>query len=168
MIHVYTGPGKGKTSAALGTALRSLGWGNRVALIRFLKNRPSGECRALTAFDNCVIHRFGRGVLLTRDTIVPEDCRLAEEGLRRARETVKKRRADLLILDEINVALFFDLLAPEDILSLIDHTPPEIELILTGRNCPPEIIRRADYVTRFEEISHPYQRGIQGRRGIEY
>ena len=168
MIHIYTGPGKGKTSAALGTALRSLGWGRQVVIIQFLKNRPGGEERALEAFDNCVIHRFGRGVFLRPETIQPEDRRLAAAGLERARAVVEKQRADLLILDEINVALFFNLLSPGDILTLIDQAPPEIELILTGRKCPPEIIRRADYATRFEEVAHPGRRGVAARQGIEY
>ena len=168
MIHVYTGNGKGKTTASLGLALRSLGWGRRVALLQFLKLRETGELRGLAGFKNCIIRQFGREDFITEETANDMDRQLAEEGCLKAEEILCDKTADLVILDEINVALHMKLIEITRVMDLIAACPPEIELVLTGRDCPPEIISLADYISEIKEIKHPYRKGIIAREGIEY
>ncbi len=168
MIHVYTGNGKGKTTASLGLALRSLGWGRRVALLQFLKLRETGELRGLAGFKNCIIRQFGREDFITEETANDMDRQLAEEGCLKAEEILRDKTADLVILDEINVALHMKLIEITRVMDLIKACPPEIELVLTGRDCPPEIISLADYISEIKEIKHPYRKGIIAREGIEY
>ncbi|MFH1038904.1 MAG: cob(I)yrinic acid a,c-diamide adenosyltransferase [PVC group bacterium] len=168
MIHIYTGDGKGKTTAALGLALRSLGWGKRVCLIQFLKMRPSGEIASLTRFENCRVLRFGSEECILARPPGQDDRREAQEGLDRAEEILREKSADLLILDEINLALDLGLLDAAGVLSLIAGCPPEIELVLTGRNCPGGILSRADYVSEIREVRHPYRKCIAARQGVEY
>lgn len=168
MIHVYTGNGKGKTTSALGMALRSLGIGRKVAVIQFLKGVETGEIKGLDRFDNCLLRQFGTKELIVK---LPADdiyLQLVEEGCSLAEKILRDRAADLLILDEINIALDLGLVEIKRIVDLIRNCPEEIELILTGRNCPPEIIDCADYVSEILEIKHPFQIGITAREGIEY
>jgi len=168
MIHVYTGNGKGKTTAAIGLALRSLGWGSRVALLQFLKLNASGELRGLARFKNCKVQQFGTENFITEETADELDRQLAEDGCSRAEEILSDKSADLVILDEINVALHLKLIEIKRIIDMIAVCPPEIELVLTGRDCPSEIISLADYVSEIKEIKHPYRNGITAREGIEY
>jgi cob(I)alamin adenosyltransferase len=169
MIHVYTGDGKGKTTASLGLALRCLGWGKRVCLIQFLKKGDGyGELRSLRAFPGCECVQFGRGELLTPDNVSPFDSREAARGLEHARMVVREKRADLLILDEINFVLHIGLIGIEEVKDLIRNCPAEIEIVLTGRHCPGEIKDLADYVSDMREIKHPYRQGKEGRKGIEF
>lgn len=169
MIHVYTGTGKGKTTAAVGLALRALGWGKKVCLIHFLKGRGvSGEDRILGRLRSCRIVRCGRGCLLKRETVRPLDRREAEKGMAEARAVVAGRRADLLILDELAVALHFGLIPTAEAEKLVRSCPKGMELVITGRRCPRSLLRLADYASDVRELDHPYQRGIKGRRGIEY
>ena len=168
MIQIYTGNGKGKTTASLGLALRSLGWGRRVALLQFLKVRETGELRGLAGFKNCIIQQFGREDFITEETADEMDRQLAEEGCLKAEEILRDKTADLVILDEINVAIHLKLIEITRVMDLITACPPEIELVLTGRDCPPEIISLADYVSEIKEIKHPYRNGINAREGIEY
>jgi cob(I)alamin adenosyltransferase len=168
MIHVYTGNGKGKTTAAIGLALRSLGRGRRVALIQFLKGQDTGEIKGLARFKNCKIRRFGTEHFITEEAGTELDRQLAEEGCSWAEEILRDKSADLVILDEINVALHLKLIEITRLTDLIASCPPEIELVLTGRNCPPEIISLADYAGEIKEIRHPYKDGVTAREGIEY
>ncbi len=165
MIHVYTGDGKGKTTAALGLALRSLGWGKRVCLIQFLKAQASGEVEALTRFENCRVFRFGSRECLLDRPVSREDRRAAREGLKRAEEILREKAADLLILDEINVADRPATAGDGRVRNLIEICPPAVEMVLTGRNCPAEILAVADYVSDVREITHPYRKGIAERQG---
>ena len=168
MIQIYTGNGKGKTTAALGLALRALGWGKRVRIVQFLKQSTTGELKGLARFENCEIRQFGRDQFITRQTAEAIDHRLAKEGFARAEEIIRAQDVDLLILDEINVALDLNLLDLDRVRDLIKLCPPEIELVLTGRDAPPGIISLADYVSEIKEIKHPYQKGRMARKGIEY
>jgi|AntAceMinimDraft_9_1070365.scaffolds.fasta_scaffold272929_1 cob(I)alamin adenosyltransferase len=168
MIQVYTGNGKGKTTAAIGLALRSLGRGRRVALLQFLKLNETGEMRGLSRFENCQVQQFGTSDFITEETAKELDRQLAQEGCSRAEEILCDKAADLVILDEINVALHLKLIKLERVIDLIAACPPEIELVLTGRDCPPEIISLADYVSEIKEIKHPYRKGIIAREGIEF
>ncbi|MCX6348848.1 MAG: cob(I)yrinic acid a,c-diamide adenosyltransferase [Candidatus Aureabacteria bacterium] len=169
LIQVYTGDGKGKTTAAVGLAARALGWGKKVCLIQFMKGGACyGELKILGKIRGCRTARFGRGCLLRKGTIKPIDRREAEKGLAFAGEVVAERKADVVILDEINVAVHFGLIPREEVTKLIQRCPKRIELVLIGRRCPREIMRLADYVSDIREIKHPYRKGVQGRRGIEY
>ncbi|MDP8235261.1 MAG: cob(I)yrinic acid a,c-diamide adenosyltransferase [Candidatus Erginobacter occultus] len=168
MLHIYTGNGPGKTTAALGLALRSLGRGKRVALVQFLKKRPSGEILSLARFKNCLVRRFGKEEFLLDRPPDPEDFREAAAGMEETEKILRERSADLLILDEINVALDLELLPPARVIKLIADCPPGIDLVLTGRNCPAEILDRADYAVESREIRHPFRQGKGPREGIEF
>ncbi len=169
MIHIYTGDGKGKTTAALGLAVRALGWGKRVSLVQFMKKGSKyGELKSLGDFENCEIIQTGRDELLTPENVQPVDYEEAEKGLEYAEEILREKQADLLILDEINFALQIGLLKVGEIEALVRSCPPEVELVLTGRGCPEELRKLADYVSEIKEIKHPYREGVEGRKGIEY
>ncbi len=168
MLHIYTGNGPGKTTAACGLALRFLGRGKRVVLVQFLKKRPSGEILSLARFENCLVRRFGKKEFLLDRPPDPEDFREAEAGMEETEKILRARSADLLILDEINVALDLELLPPARVIKLIADCPPGIDLVLTGRYCPTEILSRADYAVEVREIRHPFRTGDGPREGIEF
>ncbi len=167
-IQLYTGNGKGKTTAALGAALRAVGHGKRVVMIQFMKGRLYGELEAARSLAGFAIEQHGRDEFV--DPKHPEaiDRELAERGWRRAEEVVRAGDADLLILDEINVAVSFGLIELAKALSFMREKPPCLELILTGRYAPQEMIDLADTVTEMREIRHHYSRGVAARKGIEY
>ncbi len=168
LIQVYTGNGKGKTTAALGLALRACGHGYKVAMVQFMKKNESyGEVQASKYLSGFSLFQFGRNVFVKRD---PDkiDIELAKEGLLFAKELMQKKEYDILILDEINVALDFGLLTEEEVLELLDEKPPNMELILTGRYAKDSIVERADLVTEMKQIKHPYEKGIMAREGIEF
>ena len=169
LVQVYTGEGKGKTTAALGLALRAAGHGLCVVIVQFMKGWPGyGELKAVEDLPAVTIHPFGRSSWVHPDQPQAEDLARASEALAFAREIVVGRKADLVILDEINVALDYRLLELKDVLSLLDDRPNEVELVLTGRGAHPEVIRRADLVTEMRVIRHPYDKGVGARRGIEF
>ena len=169
MIHVYTGDGKGKTTAALGLALRAAGHGRRTYIGQFMKGQDYGELRAARMLgDLLTIEQYGKPTFVHVDRVTEEDIRMARCGLATARTAMLGGTFDLVVLDEINVALHFGLLSLQDVLELIDARPPQVELVLTGRRVPQAILDRADYVTIMQEAKHPYRRGIQARKGIEF
>ena len=169
LIHVYTGEGKGKTTAALGLAMRAAGQSLKVYIIQFMKGWPHyGELESLKRHPNITIRQFGRPDYVSKESPEPVDIRLAGEALEHGREIVKSGDYDVVVLDEINVALEWHLIELQDVLSLLDQKPQAVELILTGRYAHPEVIARADLVTEMREIKHPYHKGIISRRGIEY
>ena len=170
MIQVYTGDGKGKTTAALGLACRAVGHGFKVIMIQFLKgNLEYGElqtARKLAPY--LTIKQMGRGCLLERkEHPEPEDIAAAQEAMALAREILRGGDYNIVILDEINVALDLGLIDKEAVIQLMDERPSHVELILTGRYAPSEIIERADLVTEMKEIKHYYEQGIPARMGIE-
>ena len=170
MIQVYTGDGKGKTTAALGLACRAVGHGFKVIIIQFLKgNMEYGEIEtAKKLAPYLTIKQMGRGCLLEKNNKPdPEDIAAAQEGMALAHEILRGGDYDIVILDEINVALDLGLVDTETVLRLMDERPKHVELVLTGRYVPPEIIERADLVTEMVEIKHYYEQGIQARMGIE-
>jgi len=163
-VHVYTGNGKGKTSAALGLCLRAVGRGLNCCFIQFLKGRVSGEIEAVKAFPNFHFIQTGRP---DYDFCTTElDRQLALKGLKLAEELMDK--FDILVLDEINIAVHLGLIPLSRVISLIEKKPPNLELVLTGRHAKAEIIRRADYVTEFCLVKHPFYRGENAREGIDY
>jgi cob(I)alamin adenosyltransferase len=169
LIQVYTGEGKGKTTAALGLALRAAGHGLRVEIIQFMKGWPGyGELKGVDLLPGVAIHPFGREGWVHPNQPEPEDVARAAEALDFAREAMAGGQIDIVILDEINVALDYGLLSLQHVLRLLEGKPPAVELILTGRNADPEVIRRADLVSEMRKVKHPFDSGLTARQGIEY
>lgn len=168
LVQVYTGEGKGKTTAALGLALRALGRGLRVFMLQFLKGDDTGELHAGRLFgDRFIIEQTGLKGFIRRDRIAEADIHRAQAALQRAREVLTSGDYDLVILDEINVAMYFELIPVREVLHLLQDRAPYVEVVLTGRYAPEEIIAAADLVTEMKNIKHYYQAGIPARRGIE-
>jgi cob(I)alamin adenosyltransferase len=168
-IHVYTGDGQGKTQAAFGLALRALGRGFKVIVIQFMKGADSGENLIQKRLaPDFKIYRFGRTKFIKKGEAEKEDIELAKKGLAHALKMAKTHQPDILILDEINVALDFGLLTLDEVLKFLDEIPKGIEIVLTGRNAKKEIIDRADLVTNMKKVKHYYDKGLQARLGIEY
>lgn len=166
-VHVYTGNGKGKTSAALGLALRALGYGMKVYIAQFLKGMDYGELHSLKRFENVTLERFGRPRFI-HGKPDEEDVKLAMEGLKRCREVVSSGEYDIVIMDEANIAVFLGLISVKDLLEVIAKRHERTEVIITGRYAPKELIDVADLVTEMVEIKHYYSKGVQARKGIEY
>ena len=166
-IHVYTGNGKGKTTAMLGLALRAAGAGLRIYIGQFIKNSESGEMKAIREkFPDINFEQYGTGLILNR-AINKEDIKTAKNGLNKACEAIFSNKYDLVMLDEINVAAHLNLLAVEDIVNIMKQKPENVELVLTGRYAAAEIIEAADLVSEIAEIKHYYKKGIEAREGIE-
>jgi cob(I)alamin adenosyltransferase len=171
LIMVNTGPGKGKTTAAMGTALRAVGSGLRVLMLQFLKGSwHYGELDAVEAFgDRFVIKQMGRGFVKVGGAETdPEDIRLVEECWTEAEAAIGSGEWDLVVLDEINYAIAYKMLDVEKVVNALQHKPEMVHVILTGRSAHPTILELADTVTEMREVKHAYQKGIQAQRGIEY
>lgn len=169
LVQVYTGDGKGKTSSAFGLALRAVGRGLKVYIIQFIKGGfDYGELYVVDRLPNLKLKAFGRGKFVTERPPGKEDVELAQEALALSQEVVKSGEYDIVILDEISVALNLKLISLEKVLELIKHKPKHVELVLTGRSAPGEIIKAADLVTEMREVKHPFHKGYQARKGIEY
>ncbi len=166
MIQVYTGNGKGKTTAAMGLALRAAGAGFNVYIAQFAKGHLCSEHKALKKLKNIKVEQFGRDCFIGHKP-VQADIVLAHQGLERAKKIIAGKKYRLIILDEINIALKLRLVPLKEVLDLIKHTPDGIELVLTGRYAPSQLIRSADLVSRIEEVKHYYKRGFRARKGIE-
>jgi cob(I)alamin adenosyltransferase len=167
-IHVYTGPGKGKTTAALGLGLRAVGAGLKVYMIQFMKGRRYSEIDALEHLDNFTIVQYGRDEFISKEKPEQVDIDLAKQGFNHAQEIIKKGAYDVVILDEINVALDYNLIALQDVIQLLEKKPDHLELVLTGRYAPAELVKMADLVTEILEIKHPFQEGVLARKGIDH
>ena len=167
-IHVYTGPGKGKTTAALGLGLRAAGAGFRVHMIQFMKGRRYSELDSIENLANFTFSQHGRDEFVSKENPEQIDIDLAQEGFTYAKDITKSSKYDLVILDELNVAVDYNLIALDEVIELIEQKPEKLELVLTGRDAHPEIIKIADLVTEMLEIKHPYQQGVTGRKGIDF
>ena len=169
LVLVFTGDGKGKTTAALGTVLRALGHGMRVYIVFFMKgNHDYGEYRTLSKLPNVSLSSFGFGKLTDPANIRPEEREQAKLALEAARKAVASGRYDLVVLDEVNVALAFNLIDLGDVIKLLKDRPASVELILTGRYAVSQIIDEADLVTEMVKVKHPFDSGVKARKGIEY
>jgi cob(I)alamin adenosyltransferase len=169
LVQVYTGDGKGKTTAALGLALRACGHGLSVYMIQFMKGDIEyGELKAAQWIPKLTIIQFGRPDFVNRENPLDVDIEFANKALIHAKDIISSKNHDIVILDELNVALDFKLVDVKDVLTLIDTKPKNVELIITGRNAPKEILDRADLITNMENIKHPYDSGITARCGIEH
>jgi cob(I)alamin adenosyltransferase len=167
LIQVYTGNGKGKTTAALGLAIRAAGAGLKVFIIQFVKGRYYSELKVLKDIKNIKIEQYGKGCFIKKKPD-KKDIELAKKGLARAREVIAQRIYDLLILDEINIALNLKLLRLKDVVEFIKNASDKIELILTGRYAHPKIIKIADLVSEIKEVKHYFKKGVKAKKGIEY
>ncbi len=169
LIQVYTGDGKGKTTAAVGLGLRAAGHGFRVFLLQFMKGDPEyGELLALRRVPGFEFEQYGRRSFVKWREPDPEDLGPAAAGMERAGALLRAARHDLVILDEILCAVDYGLVPEVEVLALLDLKPAGMELVLTGRDAGPSILARADLVTEMREVRHPFTRGIPARKGIEF
>jgi len=166
-VHIYTGDGKGKTTAAIGLALRAAGADMKVFIAQFLKAKASSEFIPLTKLsDSITFVQYGRDCLI-KETPTEEDKALAQQGLAESRQAIMSGKYDLVIMDEANVAVWFALLSVDDLLDVIKKKPSQVELVITGRKADPRLIEAADLVTEMKEIKHYYTKGVTARYGIE-
>ena len=166
-VHVYTGDGKGKTTAALGLALRAAGHGGKVFIGQFMKGQYYGELTSLERVPGIRIEQVGDEGCIRKEEVTDRHVRHAHQGLARIRGIMAEGDCSLIILDEICVAIWFGLVTTDQVLDLVDEKPESTELVLTGRQAPQELIRRADLVTEMREIKHYYTQGVLARNGIE-
>jgi len=172
MVHVYYGDGKGKTTAALGLAIRAAGCGKNVVIVQFLKGWNCGEHKTVSQIPNI---EFIRGKPVSNKFVfeMTEDEKQEtkashDESLQKAIELIESGKCDVLIMDEVIEAYSLDVLDSELILGLIDRKPGSLEIIITGHNSEPAFIERADYITEMKKHKHPYDEGITARKGIEF
>ncbi|MFQ5996450.1 MAG: cob(I)yrinic acid a,c-diamide adenosyltransferase [Dehalococcoidales bacterium] len=169
LVQVFTGNGKGKTSAALGTVLRAVGHGLRVYIVFFMKGKyPYGEFSTLPKLPNVDIASFGLRCFIDPANINPEEIEQAKLALSAARKAMLSGNYDIVVLDEVNVALHFKLIELDEVIRLLSEKPPKVELILTGRYADAKLIESADLVTEMVKLKHPYDKGVKARKGIEY
>ena len=167
-IHVYTGPGKGKTTAAIGLGIRAAGAGLKVYMIQFMKGRRYSEINTIEKIPNFTLIQFGRDEFVSKENPEQIDIDLAKKGFIHADNIINNGKYDLVILDEINVVIDYNLIPLNKLIKLIENKPENIELVLTGRYAHPEISKLAHVVTEMLEIKHPYQKGITARKGIDF
>jgi cob(I)alamin adenosyltransferase len=166
-VQVYTGDGKGKTTAAIGLSVRAIGAGLRVFLAQFVKGMVYSELKSLERFSpQLIVKQYGRAQFV-HNKPTEEDIAAARAGYEEVRKIVTSGKYDLVILDEANIAVHFKMLSVEDLLRIIDEKPESVELIFTGRNADPRLIERADVVTEMKEVKHYYKKGVAARPGIE-
>ena len=166
-LHVYTGNGKGKTTAALGLALRAAGAGMRVFFAQFIKGMKYSEIRALERLDDCIsVRQYGRGCFID-GAPAPEDIDAAKAGIDEIRLACTRESFDLVILDEAAIACHFKLFSAAELIDVIRSIPPRSEIVVTGRYAPDELTQTADLVTEMKEIKHYFTGGVQARKGIE-
>ena len=172
LVIVYTGNGKGKTTAALGMALRATGYDHKICMIQFIKGSwHYGEMDSVEKLGpNFELIAVGKGFVGIIDDKSPkeEHQKIAQEAIKISKEKINSKKYDLIILDEINYAVNLDLINVEDVIELIENKPESLNLVLTGNHVKPEIIEIADLVTEMKEIKHPYQLGIKAKKGIDF
>jgi len=169
LVQIFTGDGKGKTSAALGAVLRALGHGLRVYFVYFMKgDYPYGERSILSSLSNVDMASFGQKGFVDPANVKPEEKEQARLALAAAREAMLSGNYDLVVLDEVNLAVAWKLVELDEVVRLINDKPQNVELILTGRRADAKLVQMADLVTEMLKIKHPYDKGIKARQGIEY
>ncbi len=169
LVQVFTGEGKGKTTAALGAVIRALGHGLRAYIVYFMKgSHPYGEGNILSKLPNITIARFGSLEFVDPANVKPEEKEQARQALAAAREATLSGSYDLVVLDEVNLAVAWKLVELDEVVRLITDKPQNVELILTGRQADTRLVQQADLVTEMLKIKHPYDKGLTARKGIEY
>ena len=168
-IQIYTGNGKGKTTAAIGQAVRAAGFGLQTYFVMFMKEFPYNEVKSLKKLKDLItIVQVGKDDFVYKKVPPSEEEKLKiKNALDTAKTKMLSSEYDLIVLDEIFVSIYFGLVSKEEVISFIDTKPENVELIMTGRYCPQEIIDKADLVTEMKEVKHYYEKGILARRGIE-
>lgn len=166
-VQVYTGDGKGKTTAALGLAVRAAGHGMKTYIGQFMKGRHYGELDALKNISEITVEQYGDVACIRKEDVSDRDVRMARQGLEKVRSAIDSDAFDIVVMDEINVAVWFGLLEVAEVRALVKSRPAQVELILTGRRAPAELMEVADLVTEMKEVKHYYQHGIVARTGIE-
>jgi cob(I)alamin adenosyltransferase len=168
-IQIYTGNGKGKSTAAIGQAMRAAGFGLKTFIIQFMKEYPYNEITSLSNLKEWIeIEQCGNDDYVYKKELPPvNEVEKGKKGLQRAKDKMLSGNYDLIILDEICVAIYFKLFSTENVLEFVKCKPDHVELILTGRYCPQELIDIADLVTEMKEVKHYYQTGVLARKGIE-
>ncbi len=166
-VQVYTGDGKGKTTAALGLAVRAFGAGLNIYMAQFVKGMKYSEQETFKVLaERLTVKQYGRGCFI-KGNPSEEDVTAAREGLKEVRDIMLSGKYQVLILDEANIATFYNLISVDDLIELINNKPEDMELIITGRRADPRILELADLVTEMKEIKHYYQDGVMAREGIE-
>lgn len=170
LIYLYTGEGGGKTTAALGAALRALGHGQKVVIIQFMKGRKNiGEWKIQKRLKpNLEVHQFGRAGWINLKNPSEKDKEIALKGLRLAESILKNTKPNVLILDEINLAVACNILDVDNVLSALKKIPAKTTVFLTGRHAPKKLVKRADFVAEMKQIKHPYYKGIKAVKGIQW
>lgn len=169
LVQIYTGEGKGKTTAAIGNIIRALGHNSKVYAAVFMKgDYPYGEWAYLARLPNIKVERFGLREFCNPADVKPEQKEQAAQALNAAREAILHGNYDLVVLDEINVAIAWHLIDKNEVIKLLEEKPPHLELILTGRYADSELVKRADLVTEMLKIKHHFDDGIPARQGIEF
>jgi cob(I)alamin adenosyltransferase len=168
LIQVYYGNGKGKTTAALGQALRAAGREKKILIVQFMKKWDYGELHSIEMIPQITIKTFGTKEFVYKGEAKKIDYQEAEKAFTEGVQGAQSGQYDIVIFDELNVAVDFGLLELKQVIDFLERKPEEVEVIITGRNAPQEIIDQADLVTEMREIKHPYQKGVQARIGIEY
>lgn len=166
-IQVYTGNGKGKTTAALGLSLRAAGAGLRVYIAQFLKSGDYSEVKALKRFEDLIqLEQFGQNHFI-KGKPSSSDIKLAKQGLEKVKSALTSKTYDVIIMEEANVAVSLGLFSVQDLLDIVSSKPSDKELVITGRGASPQLIEKADLVTEMTEIKHYFHKGVQARKGIE-
>ena len=166
-VQVYTGHGKGKTTASLGLSLRAAGAGMHVYIAQFLKQGAYSEIKALERFDDLIkVEQFGLGRFITGKPY-EKDIEATKKGFEKVRAVMASNKYDLIIMEEANLAVHFKLVPIEELLDIIDKKPEELELVITGRHADPKLIEKADLVTEMKKVKHYYDKGVEARVGIE-
>jgi len=170
LVQIYTGNGKGKTTASLGLALRAMGHGYKVFMLQFMKgSKEYGELQAAEKYlPNLIIVQSGLETFVSKENPSQADIELARQGLETAKKVIKEGHYDVVILDEINVALDFNLIDLDEVIELVKNKPERLELILTGRYLPGRLAEYADLISEVSLVKHPYYKGVPARKGIEY
>ncbi|HAH59818.1 MAG: cob(I)yrinic acid a,c-diamide adenosyltransferase [Lentimicrobiaceae bacterium] len=166
-IHLYTGNGKGKTTAAFGLALRAAGAGKRVFIAQFVKGMHYAEIDAIKRLPEIELKQYGLDCFIVNEP-TQHDIEAARKGLKEISLIIAENKTDLLILDEICIALHYHLFDIEEVVALLKNKPQEMEIVMTGRYAPPELYEMADLVTEMTEIKHYYNQGVEARKGIEF
>jgi len=166
-IQIYTGNGKGKTTAAIGLAIRAAGNGLRVYIGQFMKGQPYGELKYLNSIPEILVEQYGDMLCIHRDDVTQKHMDMAKAGLEKAGKALTSGDYDIVILDEINTAVWFGLVTEDAVLEFLRNRPHNVEIILTGRYAPKVFIDYADLVSEMKEIKHYYQKGVLARDGIE-
>jgi cob(I)alamin adenosyltransferase len=168
LIQVYTGDGKGKTTAALGLALRAAGRNMKVLIVQFMKKWDYGELHSAKLISNITLKTFGTKEFVYKGKVKKIDYEEAKKAFSFGIEGMQSGDYDIVIFDELNMALYYELLDLKEVVEKLKEKPDNVEVVITGRRAPQEIIEIADLVTEMKEVKHPYQKGVEARRGIEY